>query len=525
MKGNIQKSRGKSRQQVILGGIRVVHRYVGNVRKSVLLGLIITMLYVILTKLEITKHTTYIKAGMIGSLIVVISFFLLYLIKNHKDSNQNYNATISLVLIVGCIIRIGYTLYTPCHVRTYDVLYPYPDGQGHASYILQLLINHKLPQDVVWQHYQQPNFYILGAVLAKLISMLSGKILNAQLVDASKVVSCIASCCTLLLLKELYIRIGLQKKSLLCALIIPTFLPGVFTMAGRVGVDSLATFFTVLILKQSMIWYKEQTYCNTIKLALAFGLGVSTKISCAIWSVPVAFLMLSTLIDNFKTAEFKGYLKKYILFGAISLPLGLWYSVRNFIRFHVPLSYIPAPLNASGEWVDIGSNVQPTYDLILGFNWKRFISVPYTVLKNEANQIESLLKTSLFGECAYGINVNSIILYILLISNTILALFVCFSIIYNLLFYRTKRVLLTSGVFGFQYLIFILFLLGYPYRCSMDFRYAPVLAFAGSALIGFTLEAFHTQASKISKLVFTLLLIGTLSVFTISAVLTYILIE
>ena len=63
------------------------------------------------------------------------------------------------------------------------------------------------------------------------------------------------------------------------------FTPVFYLRGGSVGPDMLATFFVTAEFLWTLYWKKNQNSKNTLFLALLYGLGVMTKISCAIVAV------------------------------------------------------------------------------------------------------------------------------------------------------------------------------------------------------------------------------------------------
>ena len=105
-----------------------------------------------------------------------------------------------------------------------------------------------------------------------------------------------------------------------------------------------------------------------------------------------------------KTLVIKKYMYLFIFFGCISLPIGLWYPIRNYIEFKQPILYVMDPHNSD---LYVGN-----YTL-----WQRFL--PFS---NEINQMYCdpwnqynipifLLKCSLFGEYSWNTNGVFEILY------------------------------------------------------------------------------------------------------------------
>ena len=79
-------------------------------------------------------------------------------------------------------------------------------------------------------------------------------------------------------------------------------------------------------------------------MAVIYGLGVMTKVSVGVIALFTAVVFVIMLVKTVKTdaKQWKMLMLRYIVFGLISLPLGLWYSVRNYRMFGQPLGYVCA---------------------------------------------------------------------------------------------------------------------------------------------------------------------------------------
>lgn len=96
-------------------------------------------------------------------------------------------------------------------------------------------------------------------------------------------------------------------------------------------------------------WYREQTAKNIVKAALCIGLGMMTKISVGLIAPAVAILFFMALVQNRKNIANR--LGQMCLFGVICCPLGLWWSVRNYLRFGVKPNYVPSLSNADVQYI------------------------------------------------------------------------------------------------------------------------------------------------------------------------------
>ena len=113
---------------------------------------------------------------------------------------------------------------TPVTQRGHDLFELDSSAPGKAGYLLRILQEHRLPESYVLQLYQQPFFFLLGAGMSGILNGILQRTDPFSLVDGAKVVSCLASCFSLLAAERLlelictksvvvsYIRCALTKQ-------------------------------------------------------------------------------------------------------------------------------------------------------------------------------------------------------------------------------------------------------------------------------------------------------------------------
>lgn len=400
-----------------------------------------------------------------------------------KKKQINWNR---IILYIGITLRILYMLYTPCNVRIHDLGTIEPGANGHAGYILALLEGH-LPESAEAQFYQQPLYYILTAGLAALWKIFVPGLSYDMQVSAGKVVSCMASCSTLLLTDKLGKVCNLQKEGQRILLLFVAFTPTYLLTGGCVAPDALATFFMTVEILYTIYWKKRPNWRNTIMLALAYGLGVMTKISCATIAIYTGALFLKRLWKMRKTKEIVSLIKKYIVFGFLSMLLGLWYSTRKWILFGQPFTYV----------LDQG----PTSSLyISGHSWfsrfgyldvKNLLDTPYVDLKRDYNAPAYFLKSSLFGEFTFSVPEFFTRIFIGLAGLIVIYMIMAF--MWNFKNNRQQYAYDLGLIFITFYVNIIIFNIQFPYTCSMDYRYMNILTVLGGVLMGYYTDAIRKK--------------------------------
>jgi len=398
------------------------------------------------------------------------------LIKKHYVEDSKI---IHLIIIAGFIMRIGYMLYTGCNVRGHDVLDFNTVSGGHAAYILTILQTGKLPAANYMQFYQQPFFYLSGSLLSRFINCILSCNDPYYLVDAAKLISCIASCLTVLVSESLIKVCNITREGHFFVIIYISFLPAFYLSGGRITPDSLIAFIMTLILYYTIKWQQEPSFKSLVILAFLFGIGMMTKLSCAVIAIFTAFFMIRELISSLRKKQAYRCLLQYAIFCIISFPLGLWYSLRNYLNFHQSFSYVPKIGNDSPLYIGSFSLVERFFSI----NFSNMFTSPYASVLDDYNLPIYHLKSSLFGEFYYS--VAGWIPTILLFSTFIIMVSFVVSILWQWIYNSTDSTgnILTAIIILF-YGSLMLFCLKYSFGCSLDFRYALFIVIPASILFG-----------------------------------------
>ena len=395
----------------------------------------------------------------------------------------DYTVIIALLILLGIAIRFVYVLYTGVGDRQHDMGYfnMTADG-GHAGYIDYWYLNGlKLPDfDVTTmvQYYHPPLHHWLMAGLLSILTALGVPYQTAA--GATQMLPMLDSALTMIVGYRIFRLVGLKEKPLTAIMAALCLHPTFILFGGSYNNDMLLTLMMLSSIMWGIRWYLEPKARNIVPLALCVGLGMMAKLSGWMVAPAIAFVFLVILIKNIRKPL--RYIGQYALFGVISIPLGLWWQVRNLITHGVPLSYVLPLGENSGQYVgDIGifqrlfsfgggqlSSVYPAFD---------FYGSGY----NEFNPTIGLFKTAMFDECGSRISdVNypqiTVTAPILFWLSVILftAAFVCFVVM------MIRRSGMISGVerayfglmFGVILVSYYMFCFTFPQTCTMNIRYA-----------------------------------------------------
>lgn len=432
---------------------------------------------------------------MVMAILLIVCLLVILFLKRKQKLTKD--GCIRVILLMGCVMRIGYMLYTPCTLRSHDLWEPEPDATGKAGYLLHILLEGRLPESNELQLYQQPFFFLAGAICSKILNAIIGNGDVFLLVDGAKVVSCFASCATMFVAEKLFAEFEVGKQNTAYGMLLIAFTPVFYLTGGRMGEDALCLFFIASALLYTLYWKKEPTWKNTCILALLYGFGMMTKISCAVPALYTLWVMVEKLFIKKLAVKEKEknvwkllfdkenrlLYGKLVVFGCISLPLGLWYSLRNWRLFGQGLTYV-LPQDVEGPLFTGKVSLMQRFIIP---DMKNLLQTPYANPIDDSNMPVYLLKSELFGEFSYEI--TPVIPTILLFLNLLLTVVaVSFGI---LLLVRRKQIkgsvvpavwLLLFGVFAINSYF------SYPFGCTMDFRYYMMLSVIKALLIGKLLQ-------------------------------------
>lgn len=438
-----------------------------------------------------------------------------------------YDVIIIAIMAAGIIMRIGYMLYTPCNIRQHDLWGFDADAGGHAAYILNLMQYHRLPLSNKLQFYQQPFFYIAGSLMSLVVNSILNTSSVYELVDAARTAACTASCLMLPASDALCRECGIGGRGRVISTALVACSPVFYMTAGMLTPDSLRTLLMVLAVLYTIKWSNDCSWKNTVLLAVIYGLGVMTKVSVGVIALFTAVVFVIRLVKTVKTdaKQWKMLMLRYIVFGLISLPLGLWYSVRNYRMFGQPLGYV---LDIGGSRSKLYTGERSIAARIFTFSIDNIMKGPYADVFNDYNAPAYYLKSSLFGEYRY--EVPAIIPAVLLFTALFITFIAVVAFIYQLIHLKNKSIAYYAVpvVSVLMYASVTYFYMKYPYGCSMDYRYMGLLSVMAGAALGRMCEntieiRFRNIVMNTCKL--NKYIVFMLTVFCLASVIMYVMVQ
>ena len=154
-------------------------------------------------------------------------------------------------------------------------------------------------------------------------------------IEGIQIITAIFSSLTIIVVYKIVEKIKIKDIYKVLIIAFMTFHPTFILLSGSINNDCLLTFLTFMIIIYLIKWNENNNIKNTIILAVVTGCTVMTKVSGAIMAIPIAMVFIDKFAFTIKR-EKQNTIKliaKFLLFGLISLPLGLWHPIRNLILF------------------------------------------------------------------------------------------------------------------------------------------------------------------------------------------------
>lgn len=460
-----------------------------------------------------------------------------------EDSDKKRDRLILLIIMgLSFLFRVFYISYVSVYDMQHDVGTPYED-YGHLGYISYLMREGHLPDFNVtecFQFWHPPFHHGISAVFLKLLWIVFPGIQGNY--EPLQFLPLIYITITLYVIYKLLELWNIKGRPLLITMAVMAFQPTFIILSGSVNNDALCVLLSVMALWLGILWYKKPSFLLIILSALAMGFAMAAKGSAAVIAFPLAFLFLMGLI-KYKVR----IIPQLLLFGVISLPIGMGWYLRNYFLYDVPINYIyRTSTDAIGYLGDI-----PVWKRVLDFDPRRFsfqnIYVQFEGRFTEINPVIALIKSTVYGQQWFNYNI-----YIRIIAYPLVFIWIFYTIISASVlpfFVRGKRngkkgdkehgnesgsdnkvknmtyeqeevegdnKLESIGViilFLVQFISYYSFSLSYPYVWTMDVRYAVPLLVCHALLLGEFIKT-HPKWEKTIIYISCLFIILTVGCFT-----------
>lgn len=212
----------------------------------------------------------------------------------------------------------------------------YVKENGNIEYLIRIYQTGKLLETNTNQGYHPPLHHYINAGVMRLFDLFGAS--NELKLEAAEIPAFIYSVLLMIVIYEITKELKLKDITKILVMLMVSLNPLLIYMSRLINNDMLVTLCVFVCLLYLLKWYKKPSFKNTCVLALAVGLGASSKTSIMVMFLP---LVVTYFVKFFKSVEDTKMIKKILIYGLvfaiICLPLVFWYQLRNAIKFNQPL--------------------------------------------------------------------------------------------------------------------------------------------------------------------------------------------
>lgn len=448
-----------------------------------------------------------------AGLVAVIVIFL----KMYKKKQITAEKTELIVILFAFLMYTSYVLYTVCTLRQIDVGY-IDSTTNHAGYINYLYDSWLMMPDFDprerWMFFHAPLWHMVSALWLHFFTAFG--IPYVQAFESIQILSLFCSFCIVITSYKIFRHFNLNGYALVIATAIIALCNTSVMLSGSINNDTMMAAFEIGAIYCALKWYRDRNFKNILMTALCVGLGMMTKLSAWVVAPPIAFLFIYAFFKDIRS--FKKYICQFLAFLAVCAPLGLWFPIYNYIRFGVPIGYVPPPSNSD---IISESVIQRLFDFSL---YQFETPILYTSNYVEFNPLVSLFKSSVdlqrmeFHLDDYYFSF-SLVLYSSIVIGVMSFIFMIFSLfskkvsiareyrIYMAIFYAT---LMTS---------YYSFCIKFPYFCTENVRYIYPVILIGALFAGMMFK--YKFKNKILDKIVKILIGVSVSVLCLGSIVTF----
>ncbi len=432
----------------------------------------------------------------------------------------------TVILGAGFLLRFFYVLFSTIYDRQYDIgMIDLDAGHtvsgGHLAYIQYLYENLHMPDidpTSVYQFHHPPFHHYCCAIWMRFCSIF---IHNTDVLEESiQVVPFICSLLILLVILKILRQFDLREKTVRILMILFSFHPALVLLSGSVNNDCMSLLFTLLCVYTTIRWSRMPDMRNIIYVALSISLGMLTKQNVAEMAFPIAFVFLYVLIKKWKEKKLpKKLLMQFVLFGLLSIPIGMSFYVRNLILYKTPLIWVYTLPEDSWQYT---GNVPVLNRFLWPVLSEMIDNILHFKLGCGYNVWMQIIRTSVLGEwdmMDVGRSVKILAVLLMLVGAVIAFLaFIAFCKVFVIDWLRARlvkkteketksgesakeiidipcRIMFVAGYFV-NMLFYLKFAYDYPQQCSMSFRYIEIELLFPAVALGFVWQGSERKWLK-----------------------------
>ena len=459
---------------------------------------------------------------------------------------------VTLLFLLALAARLCYILLISIRINQHDTYWFEYAGinHGHTGYILYLQENGRLPGEEVLTRgmfYHPPLHHMVCALWLKLQTALGLPFKTAA--ENLQILTLFYSMVSLYASYRVLKLVGLRGTALFAPFGLLAFHPTFFLLSGSINNDCMSVMFCLLAVWSMLGWLQKPTFPRILALALCIGCAMFTKLAAGVIAPAVAILFFIRLIKT-KGWGWKGksrLLLQFALFGAICIPLGVGWQVRNYLLYRLPVTFVPRLSDSLPQY--LGN--YPAWTRFFDFgSLSTFGVYPMCTGEYGAEAFEhciplALQKMALFGEYGYWTQVSAydavgtLLFYVnaALIVGSLAGMVACVVSLFRTQFTEQDGISPGTAFFakngvgrapmlflllywGTMLVSYVQFCLAYPHFCSMDFRYIVPTLLPGAVFLGVALRRLGEHHGRFATLLRAVLLCGC-AAFCVCSLLLY----
>lgn len=474
------------------------------------------------------KSDSKLKWHFIGGILLLVLFYAIFY-------NQKFKRQMNAFMIIGAgsVLKLCYVMSTSVYTRQNDIG-DFNGDIGHAGYISYLLNNHQLLNEDVrewWQYYHPPFHHIISAAWIHICDNFFHTGIDPAR-ESLQTLTLFYSITIVITAYRILRHFKLEGMSLYIPMLIISFHPAFILLSGSVNNDVLSVALMMGAVLCTINWYKKRTLKNILKIALCVGLGMMTKLSAALVAVPIAFVFIYVFVKELKSNG-KKLFGQYAAFGVLCVPLALWYQVRNYINWGVPITYVQEMGNDSSQYLGDRSFISRITDFsFYQFKycfeqWDWYDNNGELLTYKEFNPLVAAFKNSLFGESIYEQHfaheylITACKVFFWLGIILAIATFIAMIIV---IVRKKSMPMMGKAFFGIFYLVIMFNYYNmqrtYPFICTMNFRYITPTVIICCMFTGILLQKLKAENHKAEKAI-TMSFAGAAVIFAALSSLIY----
>lgn len=413
--------------------------------------------------------------------ILIFAGYLAYYGRCYYQGTLNRRRIITGILLGSFLIRALFILISPYDLGQHDVHFvggwdTNEIGSGHFGYIEYLYKFRKFPifdPTRVWAFYNPPLHHIISAVWIGINRMLGCS--YELCMENLQILTLFYGTVNTYLVYRILQEFKVKESNLLILTGVLIFHPIFAVLSASLNNDCLAVLFSMSTILYTIRWYKKQSFCGILRIALSISLGMLTKTSVGLLAPGVGIVFLMVLVRN--RVHWKNICCQFLAFGIVSIPVGMAWVVRLRVLFQIPFTYVPM-LGEIDQYQYVGNyglweRLKIPGSGSLGHAWNNWNP------EAEHNIWAELFRSALFDEKAFQMSGDLYELFaVILLFTSILAAVLMNVLLIRVLFQESSMDAALKGMIGTGYAVllisYIKFCFQYPFICTMNFRYIVV---------------------------------------------------